>query len=361
MKKILIFLILFLITFNAYWAKLSDFLNPIPKDFRPECFEYYKKIEKKDIFWKWQMYEVVVNKDDLFITNFGFILPYKKMDSGKIKLRRFYYSYIELYSWYNCKEEFNAKAKEYKSLKYNHKTKTVIATLEKNPKFKVFTKKDFDNDWVEDEIDNCPYRFNPNQEDINGDSSWDVCMDDDGDDLIWYFDNCPNIYNPKQLDRDINWIWDACESDIDSDNDWIIDIQDNCKDIKNPNQKDDDNDWIWNMCDNCLVYNIAQSDKNNDWVWDACEDTDNDWISDWVDNCIDIKNPDQQDENNDWIWNVCEKKEIKIKENIVINNKNSINTSALKDTIFSINSILLFILSIIVSSLFFFFKRKNKK
>lgn len=58
---------------------------------------------------------------------------------------------------------------------------------------------DLDNDKVKDEQDNCPMRFNPDQDDRDEDQVGDVC------------DNCPDTFNPDQRDSDFNGIGNACD------------------------------------------------------------------------------------------------------------------------------------------------------
>ncbi len=98
---------------------------------------------------------------------------------------------------------------------------------------------DTDNDRVCDERDNCPRIYNPDQKDLNwyDDISWnatvwekarnpgDACealpfchaqwWDDDNDWVCNNVDNCPSISNPNQEDKnwylDDGWRWDACE------------------------------------------------------------------------------------------------------------------------------------------------------
>jgi hypothetical protein len=69
---------------------------------------------------------------------------------------------------------------------------------------------DSDDDGVCDEVDNCPAKANPGQEDRDGDGVGDAC------------DNCPDVPNPGQEDSNKNGIGDACEiakCDLDSDGD----------------------------------------------------------------------------------------------------------------------------------------------
>jgi hypothetical protein len=40
--------------------------------------------------------------------------------------------------------------------------------MQNNPKYNVYKKSDYDNDWVEDSLDNCKTKYNPNQKDSDG-------------------------------------------------------------------------------------------------------------------------------------------------------------------------------------------------
>lgn len=90
---------------------------------------------------------------------------------------------------------------------------------------------DYDKDWFNNNIDNCPNTYNPTQNDFDKDLIWDVCDDDIDDDKIlnniWIvddqwnidiskhkinWDNCIYILNPWQEDKNKNWIWDDCEN-----------------------------------------------------------------------------------------------------------------------------------------------------
>jgi len=60
---------------------------------------------------------------------------------------------------------------------------------------------DADCDGFDDETDNCPDVYNPDQLDSDGDGVGDVC------------DNCPNTPNADQMDSNDNGIGDACDYD----------------------------------------------------------------------------------------------------------------------------------------------------
>ena len=442
MKKILLFILISFFSVNQlYWMNPADLLNKIPQNFKSECYKYYNKIDRSEV-WnnstdeKYKTYKINLDKTkDLVITQFGFILPYKfysennsniisynnnqnfeqkylsdfnkntyieldtktqseiilnfekklekdtfsfnfnyssdnlnalyyisidnkswdlieknnisdfsfkylkinfvnkdltsskifreiikiyelsfTKNSNTILLKSFYNDDIEFYSSFDCKtKDFNTKSKSYNNFEIDKNTKTIEIKSENNPKYDVFVWKDYDNDWVLDEIDNCKYRYNPNQTDTNWDWIWDICSDDDKDWIIWFYDNCINIYNPLQKDVNRNNVWDICE--FDKDKDWVFDKLDNCINTANPNQKDSDNDWIWDTCDNCSHYNPAQIDKNNNEIWDVCEeiekkllenDIDWDWIIDYKDNCKYIANKNQIDTDRDSVWDMCD-------------------------------------------------------
>jgi hypothetical protein len=124
---------------------------------------------------------------------------------------------------------------------------------------------DDDGDGILTLIDNCPYFFNPGQEDMDADGTGDIC------------DNCPEIYNADQSDIDDDMIGDLCDF---------------CPNVFSPNNEDEDEDGVGDACDNCPdIPNPGQEDFDNDGIGDACDDDwDNDGYPSWED-CDDL-NPE---------------------------------------------------------------------
>ncbi len=168
---------------------------------------------------------------------------------------------------------------------------------------------DNDDDGILDDVDNCPWDYNPLQEDAETDGLGDVC------------DNCPSDYNPLQEDADLDGLGDACDAcpadpanDVDLDG--ICADADNCPSVYNPLQEDADTDGLGDACDAC------PADPANDVDFDTIcgsvdncpsdynplqEDADTDGFGDLCDNCPSGYNPLQEDADTDGLGDVCDR------------------------------------------------------
>ena len=194
---------------------------------------------------------------------------------------------------------------------------------------------DKDGDGLYDWEDNCPYLYNPEQKDENGNGVGDACesqhQDKDWDQDGWVDseDNCPMVMNQDQLDENSNGIGDACEIDgmRDLDGDGVVDDSD--ADIDNDgflNDEDSDpnNPWVWEFepdfdgdgipdymdedidGDGYPNYDDADPYNPDVWSYEPMFDTDGDGIYDMDDNCVAIANEDQMDSDEDGLGDVCD-------------------------------------------------------
>jgi hypothetical protein len=71
---------------------------------------------------------------------------------------------------------------------------------------------DLDLDAIQNSTDNCPWSYNPVQEDLDLDGKGDVCDDDlDGDGVLNSVDNCMKTINPDQKDENEDNVGDVCQ------------------------------------------------------------------------------------------------------------------------------------------------------
>ncbi|HEY65683.1 MAG TPA: hypothetical protein G4O02_14045 [Caldilineae bacterium] len=126
---------------------------------------------------------------------------------------------------------------------------------------------DLDGDGIEASQDNCPFEYNPGQEDKDEDGVGDAC------------DKCPEMPYPFEFpytesDMDHDGVGDLCDADADGDG--VPDDEDNCWPWYNPSQADTDDDGKGDACD-----------------WEIDVDSDEDGVFDAQDNLPNCYNPDQ--------------------------------------------------------------------
>jgi hypothetical protein len=185
---------------------------------------------------------------------------------------------------------------------------------------------DIDGDGIVDGKDNCPYDFNPGQEDFDLDNDGDPCDADDDNDMSADADDCaPKDSTVKPgadetcdgKDNNCNYIVDEGFDDTDADG-W-----------KDCIDSDDDNDGtpdafdcgptdktifpgaaeICDGLDNDCDSDVDEGfdDMDDDGVPDCLDgDTDGDGFDDTDDNCPGLANPDQADLDADGIGDACD-------------------------------------------------------
>ncbi len=177
--------------------------------------------------------------------------------------------------------------------------------------FEAYSHNDSDDDEFNNELDNCPFITNAQQDDFDGDGRGDECDDDkDNDGISNDADACINTSLMAKVDEQ------GCALSGDEDNDGINDDIDNCLFVANQGQWDKDQDDIGNECDDDIdgdQYSNEVELAAGTNMWDPRyypgkpkEDSDSDGISNLFDNCPYLANVDQADHDTDGSGNVCD-------------------------------------------------------
>ncbi|MBY0278479.1 thrombospondin type 3 repeat-containing protein [Candidatus Binatia bacterium] len=186
--------------------------------------------------------------------------------------------------------------------------------------------------------DDCPYDYDPDQSDADGDGFGDVCdfcpgdgqVDYDDDGICNEVDDCIFDFDPEQSDGDGDGLGDACDLCVgaggyDGDGDGVCNDADVCRFVFDPEQLDGDHDGYGDACDDCpLVPNpgfdgYEQPDEDFDGIGDACDplacvDFDGDGYGEPgyeqndcpADNCPYVANPGQENADGDEPGDACD-------------------------------------------------------
>lgn len=186
---------------------------------------------------------------------------------------------------------------------------------------------DADCDGIEDSVDNCPDRFNPDQANLDGDADGDRCdADKDGDAVDNAVDNCPKVVNALQEDSDADGVGDACDQCAEAADQAVnkrgCSVDQLCP-CDGPNQ-----DRAWKNQNQYLrcVRTKARDFRRRGFVdadgrraivdaarasscgapVPAAGDNDGDGVADDVDNCPSDSNPSQRNSDGDGFGDACD-------------------------------------------------------
>jgi hypothetical protein len=187
---------------------------------------------------------------------------------------------------------------------------------------------DADCDGDPDASDNCVDKFNPTQEDIDGDLIGDRCDDDkDGDTVLDDADNCPRDANTVQDDTDADGVGDACDQCSDAPPGGAINRRGCTIDQLCPcDGPEPDESWknhadyfrcVKKKAKNFAKHDLITKEERRAIVIDAkanaCGnpepapgDNDGDGVLDGDDNCVSDSNPSQLNSDGDALGNACD-------------------------------------------------------